>query len=125
MDEREFAAAVADQSGLAKEEAADLIRATLEALAGQLSGGEVRGLALGLPEGLAGDLPRHDGRSHPVPLADFIRALSQRTGLRGDEVRRGVRAVLSTLGDAAGTPHLGHALSQLPSEYRDLAATGA
>jgi uncharacterized protein (DUF2267 family) len=125
MEERALAAAVAEQAGLAKEEAADLIRATLDRLGSQLSGGEVRELALHLPDGLAGHLPRHDGGAHPVPLTDFVRQLSRRTGLKEEEVTRGVRAILGTLGREPDSTHLQHALSQLPAEYRRLATAQA
>jgi hypothetical protein len=60
-----------------------------------------------------------------VPLSDFVRQLSQRTGLKEDEVTRGVRAFLTTLGREPGSTHLQHALSQLPAEYRQLATTTA
>jgi uncharacterized protein (DUF2267 family) len=125
MEERALAAAVAEQAVLAKEEAADLIRATLDGLGSQLSGGEVRELAFDLPDGLAGHLPRHSGGAHPVPLTDFVRQLSKRTGLKEEEVTRGVRAILSTLDQAPETTHLQHALSQLPAEYRQLTRTQA
>ncbi|WP_433610368.1 DUF2267 domain-containing protein [Dactylosporangium sp. CA-139114] len=126
MDERALAAVVADQAVLAKEEAADLIRATLEEVGKQLSGGELRELAIDLPQDLAANLPpRHGGGAHPVPLADFVRELSRRTGLKKDEVTRGVRAVLSTLSQEIDGAHLRHALSQLPAEYRELTTTAA
>lgn len=126
MNERALAAVVADQAGLAKEEAADLIRGTLEELGKQLSGGELREFAIDLPEDLAGNLPtRHDGGAHPVPLDDFVRKLSRRTGLKRDEVTRGVRAVLTTLTQATDGTHVRHALSQLPAEYRELTTTAA
>jgi uncharacterized protein (DUF2267 family) len=120
MDERTLAATVADQANLAKEEAADLIRATLDELGRQLSSGEVGELARDLPDDLAVHLPRHDGRAHPIPLAEFVRRLSQRTGLKESEVTAGVRAVLTALDQMPGTTHLQHALSQLPADYRRL-----
>ena len=49
MDERPSTATVAERAGLSKEEVADLTRATLEELAGQISGGEVQKLAVALP----------------------------------------------------------------------------
>jgi uncharacterized protein (DUF2267 family) len=125
MKERALAAAVADRAGLSKEEAADLIRATLDELGKQLSAGEVRELAADLPEGLASHLPQRKGGAHPVPLSDFVRQLSQRTGLKPEEVTRGVRAILTTLGQEQGSTHLEHALSQLPAEYRQLTTTTA
>jgi hypothetical protein len=60
-----------------------------------------------------------------VPLHDFVRELSRRTGLKEEEVTRGVRAVLTTLSQATGGAHLRHALSQLPAEYRELTTTAA
>ncbi|HMH93779.1 MAG TPA: DUF2267 domain-containing protein [Streptosporangiaceae bacterium] len=49
MDQKELACAVAKRSGLSREESADLSRAVLEAIAGQLSDGEARRLAAELP----------------------------------------------------------------------------
>ncbi|WP_327010301.1 DUF2267 domain-containing protein [Dactylosporangium sp. NBC_01737] len=120
MEERAFAAAVAERAGLGKEEAADLTRATLEALGSQLSGGEARDLALDLPSGLAQSLPARSGGAHPVPLRDFVRQVSERTGLNEAEVTRGTSAVLTTLGQAVSSTHVQHALAQLPAEYRRL-----
>jgi uncharacterized protein (DUF2267 family) len=125
MDEREFAAAVAERAGLAKAEAADLIRATMEALGNQLSAGEVRELADDLPDGLAASLPRHDQSAHPVPLTDVVSQLSQRTGLKDDEVMRGVRAILTILTREFDGVHVQHALAQLPAEYRRLTTAEA
>jgi uncharacterized protein (DUF2267 family) len=121
MDERAFAAAVAGQAGLTREESADLTRATLDELGGQLSGGETRELAGALPNGLGSHLPRHEHGAHPMPFNEFIWQLARRTGLSRDDVTRGVRAILTILGQAPGSVHLRHALSQLPAEYRRLA----
>ena len=88
MDEKTFYATVAERAGLSKEEVVDLTRATLEELAGQISGGEVAKLAAALPEWLVPHLPRHDGRSHPKQVTEFIRELGRRTGLNEDETHR-------------------------------------
>jgi len=125
MDERAFAAAVALRAGITKEEARDLSRATLEELVGQLSGGEARELTVALPDGLAGQLRQHSHGSHPVPIRDFIHRLAQRTGLSRNDVTRGVRAILVLLDQALGGDRLRHALSQLPADYRQLAAMTA
>jgi uncharacterized protein (DUF2267 family) len=121
VDEKTFHATVAERAGLSKEEIADLTRATMAALAGQISGGEMQQLAGVLPEWLVPHLPRHDGQSHPKQLAEFVQELSRRTGLTEDETRRGVKAVLTVLRESIDPTHLDHALSQLPTEYRDLA----
>jgi uncharacterized protein (DUF2267 family) len=122
VDQKPFHAAVAERAGLSKEEAADLTRATLEELARQISGGEVQQLAVALPDWLEPHLPRHDGGAHPKPLNDFIREISQRTGLKEDETRRGVAAVLAVLREAMDPTHLDHAMASLPKEYRELEA---
>ena len=118
MDEKSFFAAVAERAALSKEEVVDLTRATLEELAGQISGGELQQLAVALPDWLEQHLPRHNGRAHPKPWTDFVRNLSQRTGLTEAETERGVRAVMTVLREAMDPRHLEHALSQLPMDYR-------
>jgi uncharacterized protein (DUF2267 family) len=122
VDEKAFFTTVAERAGLSKEEAADLTRATLQELAGQISGGEVDRLAVALPDWLEPHLPRHGGRAHPKPLTDFVRKLSGRTGLTEEETRRGAGAGQSVLREAMAPRSLEHALTQLPQDYRELAA---
>jgi uncharacterized protein (DUF2267 family) len=113
---------VAERAGLSKEEAADLTRATLETIAGQISGGEVKKLAQGLPAWLAPSFPGHDRSAHPMALTDFVRQISQRTGLTEEETRRGVKAVLTVVRETVDRTHLEHVLSLLPKDYRQLEA---
>jgi uncharacterized protein (DUF2267 family) len=120
VDERTFAATVAERAGLSKEEARDLTRATVEELAAQLSSGELDKLGSTLPDWLRSELPRHERSAHPVKAGEFIRLLARRTGLKEEEVRRGVGAVLITLREAMDPQHLDHALALLPREYREL-----
>lgn len=120
MDEKTFIATVAERAGLSKEEAADLTRATLEAIAGQISGGEIEKLAAALPDWLVANLPRHNRSAHPIAVSQFIREISQRTGLNEQETRRGVAAVLAVLNEAVDRTHLEHALALLPKDYREL-----
>jgi uncharacterized protein (DUF2267 family) len=122
VDEKTFFTTVAERAGLSKEEARDLTRAALAELAGQISGGELDKLAVAVPDWLQPHLPRHAGRAHPKPLPDCIRAISGRTGLTEEETRRGVSAVLSVLREAMAPRSLEHALTQLPQDYRQLAA---
>ena len=121
MDEKTFYANVAERAGLSRSEAADLTRATLEAIAGQIAGGELDRLAMAMPESLARHLPRHQEASRPKPLNDVVREISSRTLLKKDEVQRGLGAVLSLLHESMDPTHLDHALSLLPAEYRQLA----
>jgi uncharacterized protein (DUF2267 family) len=130
MDEKTFLTAVAEQAGLSKGEAADLTRATLAEIAGQISGGELNRFAGVLPDWLGPHVPRHDGQAHPKPVSEAVAGLSRRTGLTEEETRRGARAVLAVLSEAMGPRQLEHALSMLPLEYRrmsrsaDAPATG-
>jgi uncharacterized protein (DUF2267 family) len=121
VDEKTFYATVAERAGLSKSEAADLTRATLEAVAEQIAGGELDRLVLALPDWLEPHVPRHQGAAHPKPLHDVVRDISGRTLLREDEVQRGMAAVLSVLRESTDPTHLDHALSLLPTEYRQLA----
>jgi uncharacterized protein (DUF2267 family) len=122
VDERTFYATVAEQASLSKEEATDLTRATLQELAAQISGGELKQLAAALPDWLAPHLPSHNGRAHPKQVSDFVRELGRRTGLTEDETRRGVGTILTVLHEAMDGRHLDHALSQLPYDYRRIEA---
>jgi uncharacterized protein (DUF2267 family) len=121
VDEKTFYATVAERSGLSKSEAADLTRATLEAIAGQIAGGELDRLAVALPDSLRPHLPRHHEASRPKPLHDVVREISSRTHLKEEEVQRGMGAVLSLLRESMDPAHLDHALSLLSAEYRRLA----
>ncbi|MGZ4658497.1 MAG: DUF2267 domain-containing protein [Blastococcus sp.] len=121
VDEKTFYATVAERAGLSKSEAADLTRATLESIAGQIAGGELDRLAMALPDWLERLLPRHDQAARPKPLHDVVREISSRTHLKEEEVQRGMAAVLSLLHESMDDTHLDHALSLLPEEYRRLA----
>ena len=121
MDERDFFRSIAERTGLSREEAADLTRATLQALAQRLSEGTVRELALHLPDRLADEVRGVRGKpSRRCELAEAEKQISDRTGLRRDEVHAAFAAVLATMREATSTSVLDKALSQLPSEFRDL-----
>ncbi len=121
VDEKTFYATVAERAGLSKSEAADLTRATLESIAGQVAGGEIDRLATALPDSLERHLPRHHEASRPKPLRDVVQEISGRTHVKEEEVQRGMGAVLSVLHESMDPTHLDHALSLLPAEYRRLA----
>jgi uncharacterized protein (DUF2267 family) len=55
-------------------------------------------------------------------LTEFVREISRRTGLKEEEARRGMRALLTVLREAMDPTHLEHALSMLPKDYRQLEA---
>ncbi len=122
MDRKGFFRAVAERTRLSREEAADVSRAVIEGLTGQLSEGEARRLAAALPD-LGEQVqprPRHRKEARPVRLPDFVRQLSERTGLTGDDARAGTGAVLTVLRQELGEEEFGHLSGQLPAEYGDL-----
>ena len=122
MDQRGLARAVAERTGLSREESADITRAVLERLADQLSEGEARRLVLDLP-GVAAppQAPRRRRKgAHPVRVTDFVRQVSERTGLTDEEARAGAGAVLAVLRETLGAEEYGHLIGQLPAEYTGL-----
>ena len=126
MGQNEFARAVAERSGLSREEAADLTRAVLEAFAGQLSNGEARRLAMEFPDSVAEPWPlsaRHRTGAHPVPVEEFVRKVSGRTGLTAEETRSGTGAVLVTFREQLGEDAYRHLVGQLPAAYVELAGS--
>jgi uncharacterized protein (DUF2267 family) len=119
MNQRELARAVAARTALSREESADITWAVLEGLADQLSEGEARRLATLLPDMAAGLHARRRPKkeAHPIRLRDFLRQVSERTGLNERDTRAGAGAVLVTVRAAAGEEEYGHLLGQLPAEY--------
>ncbi len=123
MDQRELARAVAERSGLSREESADISWAVLEGLTDQLSEGEARRLALDFPD-LAEPLQasrRRKKEAHPVKIHDFIRQVSQRTGLNDGDASSGAGAVLAAIRDGLGEEEYRHLVGQLPAQYASLA----
>jgi uncharacterized protein (DUF2267 family) len=126
MDTKELIRAVAERTTLSREEAADITRAVLEGLAGQLSEGEARRLVADLPDRLAEQLqlpvPRRRRKgAHPAEVDDFISRVSERTGLTGEDARAGTGAVLAVLREALSEEKYRHLVGQLPAGYAALA----
>ncbi len=123
MDQKGIFRSIAERTGLSREESADVTRAVLEGLATQLSEGEVRHLVLDLPAPLAAEFQAPNRRrpeAHPIAALDFIRQVSDRTGLKAEDARAGTSAVLGTLRETLGEQDYRHLLGQLPSEYTTL-----
>lgn len=121
MEAKEFIRTVAERSALSREEAADLTRATLGTLAHRLSAGEARHLAMRLPEPLNDALGTRTAGAEKFGLDEFIRRVSDHTGLTVQETTDGVRAVLTTLHDALDDEQFDHVMAQLPGGFRDMA----
>jgi uncharacterized protein (DUF2267 family) len=122
VDHKEFVDAVAQRSGLTRQEAVDLTNATLEALAQRLSGGEVRQLAMYLPEPLTHSLKSREQGAAKFGLYEFIQKVREHTGLTESETTEGVRAVLTTLRDAVPEDEFKDVMSQLPRDFSNLLA---
>ncbi|HUZ53987.1 MAG TPA: DUF2267 domain-containing protein [Streptosporangiaceae bacterium] len=128
MDQKGLVRAVAERTTLSREESADITRAVLEGLAGQLSEGEARRLAADLPDPLAEHMraPRRRRKgAHPVAVSDFIRQVSERTGLTDEDTHAGTGAVLTTLRDSLSEDDYRHLIGQLPAGYTALAETAS
>jgi uncharacterized protein (DUF2267 family) len=124
MDQKGLVRAVAQRTRLSREESADITWAVLQGLAGQLSEGEARRLAADLPDPLAEQLqaPRRRRKgAHPAGVDDFIRQVSERTGLNDEDARTGTGAVLAALREALSEEDYGHLIGQLPAGYKALA----
>lgn len=121
MEAKQLIRTVAERSALSREEAADLTRATLGTLAHRLSAGEARHLAMRLPEPLNDALGIRTAGAQKFGLDEFIRRVSDHTGLTVQETTDGVRAVLTTLHDALGDEQFDHVMAQLPGGFRDMA----
>ena len=125
MDLTDTARAVAERTGLSREESADMTRSVLDGLAGQVSAGEARHLATDLPEPLAAEVaaqPRRRTEAHPVSIDDFVRQVGTRTGQPERDARAGTAAVLATLRDRLSNEDYRHLMAQLPEGYSGLAA---
>ncbi len=56
-----------------------------------------------------------------MPVEEFVRRVSGRTGLTADETRTGTGAVLDVLRERLGEDGYGHLVGQLPAAYAKLA----
>src|SRR5260370_24819298 len=119
MDVTDLARAVAERTGLSREESADITRAVVDGLAGQLSAGEANHLAIELPQPLAAEAEARPGRrteAHPVKVGDFVRQVSARTRQPERDARTGIGAVLAVIARAPTPGAYQHLMAQLPGE---------
>lgn len=127
MELRETARAVAERTGLSREESADITRAVIEGLAAQLSEGEAKHLAIDVPKPLGAELDASRRRrkgAHPIAVLDFVRQISARTGLPESDARAGTGAVLAVLSESLSAEDYGHLMGQLPAAYAELVTIG-
>lgn len=123
MDHKGLVREVAERTGLAREESADIIWAVLEGLADQLSHGEARRLASEFPDmsALLQARRRRRKEAHTVRLHHFLLGdVARRTGLTYEDARAGAGAVLAALRETLSVEEYRHLTAQLPGEYAGL-----
>jgi uncharacterized protein (DUF2267 family) len=121
VEYKEFVQTVHERTGLSRQEAADLSRATLEALSERLSEGEVVQLSAQLPEGLREYVrPGKKKQAERFGLDEFLQRVSEHTGLTLQETTAGVSAVLTTLREAVPAAEFRDVMSQLPADFAGL-----
>jgi uncharacterized protein (DUF2267 family) len=124
VEYKEFIATVQQRTGLSRQESADLSRATSETLGERLSEGEALQLSVQLPDGLSEYVRPHGRQAERFGLDEFIKKVSDHTGLTEPETTAGVRAVLLTLRDAVSPDQFGDVMSQLPGDFATLVQGG-
>ena len=124
----EFIKAVQDRGHMdSREEAEKATRATLEALAERLAGGEPHDLASQLPPELAQYL-RYEGEetSNPFSLDEFFERVNQSDeDVDLPKAAYHARVVMGVLQDAVTGGEIAHVRSQLPEEYNPLFEAGS
>jgi uncharacterized protein (DUF2267 family) len=124
----EFIKEVQDRGHMdSRGEAEQATRATLEALAERLAGGEPHDLASQLPPELAQYLRyEKEETSNPFSLDEFFERVNERD--EGVDLPRAVyhaRVVIGVLQDAVARGEIAHVRSQLPAEYSPLFEAGS
>jgi len=119
MNDQEFIDVVARRAGVSHDQAATLTPAALATLAQRISGGEDDDIANQLPGALGQHLRRPPGRAdaEPLGLDEFVRRVSERSGVDQTLAMAGVRAVLTTIREAVTGDEVTDMLSQLPKEF--------
>jgi uncharacterized protein (DUF2267 family) len=121
MNAEEFEQSVGDRAGMPADRARVLIQATLQTLAERLSGGEASDLAAQLPKPMKEWLPPAGEPAQSFGLDEFIRRVSDRAQVPPDTARQAVRAVFTTVREAVTEGEFKDVMSQLPSEFSELA----
>ncbi len=124
----EFIKEVQDRGHMdSREEAEKATRATLEALAERLAGGEPHDLASQLPPELAQYLRyEKEETSNPLSLDEFFERVNERDpGVDLPRAAYHARVVVDVLEDAVTQGVMEHVRSQLPEEYGPLFEAGS
>ncbi|SCF18767.1 Uncharacterized conserved protein, DUF2267 family [Micromonospora purpureochromogenes] len=125
MNHAEFIQAVASRPGVLPSQAEPVTRATLEALAERISGGQARDLASQLPEELRVYVSAPHDNPIPFGLAEFFERIQARAAVDLQAATDGARAVLDTLRAAVSEKEYGDFVAQLPKEFWQLTGPAA
>ena len=116
----EFVTEVADRTGMGRDEAESLVRATLRTLAERLSGGEAEDLRAQLPKQLQPELIPPQEEAQGFGVEEFARRVAARSGIDEADAGAGVVAVLSVIRDAVSPGEFDDVLSQLGRDFAEL-----
>jgi uncharacterized protein (DUF2267 family) len=116
----EFVHEVADRTGMNREEAESLVRATLRTLAERLSGGEAEDLRAQLPRELQAELIPSREEAQGFGVEEFVQKVAARSGLDETDAATGVDAVLSVIRDAVTPGEFDDVLAQLGRDFAEL-----
>jgi uncharacterized protein (DUF2267 family)/ribosome-associated translation inhibitor RaiA len=119
VDYDELVNEVAQEGGLAFEDAERALRAALKTLGERLSGGQAREIADHLPEQLR---PLVTDGKHPEPFGvdEFLHRLARREGVPEDVAARHALAVFAAVGRAVGWDEVRDMEAELPRDFRAL-----
>lgn len=125
MNYVEFIERAGERARVSPDRAADFASATLRTLAERLTGGEARDLAAQLPKPLQPALQKRGESAEAFQLDQFVRRVSERTGMADPaRARDVVQAVLVTLREAVTGGEFDDVMAQLPKEFREVASGG-
>ncbi len=120
MQYDEFLKRVQDYSGLtAKDDAENIIKATLETLGERLSRKEREDISSQLPAELKGYFFRWE-KTDRFALEDFYTRAAARMNMRYPEGIRYAQAVIRAVQDAVAPGELAHILRDVDKEYQEL-----
>jgi uncharacterized protein (DUF2267 family) len=122
MKYEEFIDRVAESAGVSKQEAEALTHAALVTLAERITGGEARDLAAQLPIPLGNPLMPAKEEAEAFSFTEFVRRTAERAGTDPQTAEIAVDAVMATLRDAVTPGEFDDVISQLPEDFKRLAA---
>jgi uncharacterized protein (DUF2267 family) len=123
MQFEEFVDEVADRTGVSRDEAEALARATLRTLAERISGGEAEDLRAQLPKQLQAELIPPQEEAQGLGVEEFVQRVATRSGIDEADAGAGVIAVLSVIRDAVSPGEFDDVLSQLGRDFAELVET--